>query len=198
MDAAAAVQRTSITRIMPGSGVPPPGPREEGAAHVAQAGARARAAAGCASSVKAAVHAGARDSLQRLDKGGGAQRDLVLGVKLPDGLESLAHDCGSGGRVRGPHHWPVLGGRPALHARVWRSRRRRCMPPACLPRGAEEALMATRWKLAGGLGAVRRCRPQALCSPRSSFVFTSSSLHLKFCRFCTHSKKLTLTPPPLV
>ena len=35
-------------------------------------------------------------------------------------------------------------------------------------------------------------------SPRSSLAFTSSSLHLKFCRFCTHSKKDTVTPPPLV
>ena len=32
--------------------------------------------------------------LQRLDEGGGAQRDLVLGVQLPDGLKRLAHDCG--------------------------------------------------------------------------------------------------------
>src|SRR6056297_2201654 len=32
----------------------------------------------------------------------------------------------------------------------------------------------------------------------SSFSLTSSSVHLKFCKFCTHSKNETVTPPPFV
>jgi hypothetical protein len=32
------------------------------------------------------------------------------------------------------------------------------------------------------------------CTYLSNLLLTSSSSHWKFCRFCTHSKKLTTTP----
>ena len=158
------------------------------------------------SSVKAAMQVRSCHALQGLDKGGSPQRQLLLLSYFPDVPKALSH-----------HPAPISHTDAALYAAPFIAIHQSLTMWSGMVKQPCESKPMSSWGavcLSSQLVNTELCFPECTRHMEvetiitvweidqeeadiylSSRLLTSSSSHRKFCRFCTHSKKLTVTPP---